>query len=88
MLVEVLDHDTYLVKMDGSGRVAKQNRRFLCPIKMYKELLGSPTIPIVYPVAEKPVNTSSYRGFGNPHPHLLILNTKHRKSLIIIAPGT
>ena len=38
-VVEVLDYQSYLVKMDGTGRVSKRNRRFLKPIRTYRELL-------------------------------------------------
>ena len=31
-VVEVLPYDSYIVKMDGSGRVSKRNRQFLKPI--------------------------------------------------------
>ena len=31
-VVEVLQYDSYLVKMDSSGRVSKRNRQFLKPI--------------------------------------------------------
>jgi hypothetical protein len=33
MVVEVLQHDQYLIKVDGSGRVTKRNRRFLRAFK-------------------------------------------------------
>ena len=39
-VVEVLDYHSYLVKMDGSGRVSKRNRRFLKPIRTYREILA------------------------------------------------
>ena len=39
-VVEQLGFDSYLVRMDGSGRVSKRNRQFLKPIKTYGELLG------------------------------------------------
>ena len=32
VVIEVLDHDQYRVKMDGSGRPSLRNRRFLKPI--------------------------------------------------------
>ena len=31
-MVEVLDHEVYLVKMNGTGQVSKRNWRFLKPI--------------------------------------------------------
>ena len=39
-VVEQLGFDSYLVRMDGLGRVSKRNRQFLKPIKTYGELLG------------------------------------------------
>ena len=40
MIVEVLGHDAYHVKMDGSGRVTKRNRRFLRQILPYTRVLA------------------------------------------------
>ena len=37
-VVERLGYDSYLVRMDGSGRMTKRNRRFLRPIKLYTDL--------------------------------------------------
>ncbi len=39
-VTECLSHDSYLVKMDGSGRVSKNNRQFLRPIKTFEESLS------------------------------------------------
>ena len=33
IVVEVLGYDSYMVKMDGSGRISKRNRKFLRPVK-------------------------------------------------------
>ena len=30
-IVDVKEHDQYLIKLDGSGRLSLRNRRFLCP---------------------------------------------------------
>ena len=38
-VVENLGYDSYLVKLDGSGRVSRRNRRFLRPINSYKSVL-------------------------------------------------
>ena len=38
-VIEVVGHDSYTVKMDGSGRVTHRNRQFLKPIRGYMELL-------------------------------------------------
>ena len=45
IIVEVLDHQSYMVKMDGSGRVSKRNRRFLRPIKPYRYALLPSDLP-------------------------------------------
>ena len=42
VVVEVLAHDAYLVKVDGSGRVSKRNGRFLRPIVAYSSLISKP----------------------------------------------
>ena len=39
VVVEVLGNDSYMVRLDGSGRISKRNRRFLRPVKMYKDIL-------------------------------------------------
>ena len=39
VIVEILGFDAYLVKLDGTGRVSKRNRRFLRPIRTYKSML-------------------------------------------------
>lgn len=39
-VVEVLGHDAYHVKMDGSGRVTKHNRRFLRQFLPYTRVLA------------------------------------------------
>ena len=39
VIVEIQPFESYLVKMDGSGRVTKRNRRFLKPIKTFRDLL-------------------------------------------------
>lgn len=39
VVVEILGFDAYLVKLDGTGRVSKRNRRFLKPIRTYKSML-------------------------------------------------
>ncbi len=37
--MEVASHDSYVIKMDGSGRVTRRNRQFLKPIRGYIEIL-------------------------------------------------
>ena len=39
MVVEVVGFDSYMVRMDGSGRISKRNRRFLRPVKPYQDML-------------------------------------------------
>ena len=36
IVVEVKEHDQYLIKMDGTGRPSLRNRQFLCPITPYQ----------------------------------------------------
>ena len=40
-IVQVLDYNAYIVKMDGSGHVTKRNRQFLRPIIPYNRQLQS-----------------------------------------------
>ena len=37
--MEVSGYDSYLVRMDGSGRISKRNRKFLRPVRPYKDML-------------------------------------------------
>ena len=39
IVVEVLGHEAYNVKMDGSGRVSRRHRRFLRPIVPYSDVV-------------------------------------------------
>lgn len=41
-VTEVLPYDAYMIKMDGSGRVSKRNRRYLRPIVPYGSLVSTP----------------------------------------------
>ena len=43
-IVEVMSHESYMVKLDGSGRVTKRNRRFLRPIIPYADVLAAPGV--------------------------------------------
>ena len=40
VVCESLGHDSYLVRMDGSGRVSKRNRRFLRAIRPYRDIVA------------------------------------------------
>ena len=48
-VVEVMGHDAYLVKMDGSSRLSKRNRQFLRRLTPYKCDVDEFTIPTVDP---------------------------------------
>ena len=39
-VVDVLEHNSYLVKMDGSGRLSKWRRLFLKPMTAHKDILA------------------------------------------------
>ena len=39
-IVEFLPYDAYMVRLDGSGRVSKRNRRFLKPIVPYSKVIS------------------------------------------------
>ena len=41
-VVEVLDHDSYVVKVDGSGRLTRRNRRFLRKFQPVSPCIPSP----------------------------------------------
>ena len=44
-VVEILNFDQYTVKMDGSGRVTKRNRRFLRPVPQEPSSTSLPFLP-------------------------------------------
>ena len=44
-VVEALGFDSYNVRMDGSGRVTRRNRRFLWPIVPYSRVLAEQSAP-------------------------------------------
>ena len=46
LVIEVLDHETYLLRVDGSSRQTKRNRRFLRKITPFPSLIqGTPSVP-------------------------------------------
>ena len=45
VVVESLGFDSYMVRVDGSGRLTKRNRRFLRPIKAYKDAVPVQAVP-------------------------------------------
>ena len=55
IVVEVKEHDQYLIKMDGTGRASLWNRQFLCPITPYQpasrgqQSLDQPRISLAQP---------------------------------------
>ena len=51
--MEVGDYNKYTVKVNGSGCLTNRNRRFLCPIRTYKELIGKTTPTAGDPAADK-----------------------------------
>ena len=68
VVVESLGFDSYTVRVDGSGRVSKRNRRFLCPIKAYKDAVmpesaTRPREPMDAPPSSEVV--SDTRSFSN-----------------------
>ena len=63
IIVEVLDHASYMVKLDGSGRITKRNRKFLRPIKPYSAIFNHPRDP---QNTGGPITPST--GFKEPYP--------------------
>ena len=65
-VVEILGNDSYLIKIDGSGRLTKRNRRFLRKFTPMSPFLPSPvprTLPTAgkdtYPIAREEGNTTT-----------------------------
>ena len=48
-VVEYVGHDAYMVKVDGSGRVSKRNRRFLRPIVPFNSIPVKDNVNIARP---------------------------------------
>ena len=47
-MVEVRQHDQYVIRVDGSGRVTLRNRKFLRKFQLYEPSIHSPTtVPIL-----------------------------------------
>ena len=61
-VVEVLTHDAYMVKMDGSGRVTKRNRKYLRPIIPYADVMASPGVSWPQLPPSDPQNTGGTTG--------------------------
>ena len=47
-VVEVRQHDQYVIKVDGSGRVTLRNRKFLCRFLLFLQHTTSSTLPHRY----------------------------------------
>ena len=57
-VVQVLDFDAYLIKMDGSGRITKRNRQFLRPILPYNLTFQSQPMNAAKPLHSGPTAVS------------------------------
>ena len=66
LVVDVLGHDSYLVKVDGSGRVTQRNRRFLRKFVPASPHLGAPIVPILNQFFD-PVLQVSLKVFAHAH---------------------
>jgi hypothetical protein len=49
LIVEVRQHDQYVVRVDGSGRVTLRNRKFLRRFQLYKPSIHSPVATLHHP---------------------------------------
>ena len=59
-MIETPGHDSYLVKVDGSGRVTKRNRRFLRKFTLPSPIIQHPTpamIPFDHPTPQPDITT-------------------------------
>jgi len=66
-VVQCLDHDSYLVKVDGSGRLSRRNRQFLRKFEPMSPRLNYPLASVErddYPHRDSSVNVDS--GISNP----------------------
>ena len=69
-VVEVLPYDAYTIRVDGSGRVTKRNRKFLRPIVPYSSVLRShqPPTSITRDSQSLGTPTSCHTGYYNIAP--------------------
>ena len=58
IVVEVRQHDQYVIRVDGSGRVTLRNRKFLRKFQLYEPSIHSPTtVPILNHQITRPTPT-------------------------------
>ena len=53
VVVEVKQHDQYVIRVDGSGRVTLRNRKFLRRFRLYEPSIHCP-VPVTYQHAREP----------------------------------
>ena len=70
-IVETRDHNKYIVKVDGSGRLTMRNRRFLRKLFVDKAMFQSPQPALLPPALPPPRNTASRRVTESPSHHSL-----------------
>ena len=76
LVIELLGHDSYLVKVDGSGRTTQRNRRFLRHIFPYPTLIRDAPIPILHPVTTRAQTRAQSIGLPDvPTPRLIDIPT-------------
>ena len=60
IVVEVRQHDQYVIRVDGSGRVTLHNRKFLRKFQLYEPSIHSPTtVPILSRQITRPTPSST-----------------------------
>ena len=93
LVVEVLEHDQYLIKVDGSGRITRRNRRFLRsfePASMTIEHASSPQTTANPAPDELPPPTTQSPGDRNRQntftPTPLIIQSQREEESILAPP--
>ena len=86
-VVETGNFDQYTVKVDGSGRLTKRNRRFLRPIQPYRDELArlpsglppqalAPALALAPTPAPAPASTPATAGPSSPRRSRRILRQR------------
>ena len=101
-VVEVQEYDSYLIKVDGSNKATKRNRKFLRKLVTYNEVLNGPadikstppspadSPPTPAPLAPKPPVPTHAKSTSTPAPPCVPPVTLRKKedNWVIINPVT
>lgn len=70
-MIEVRDHNKYVIKVHGSGRLSIRNRRFLRKLFEDKAMFTTPQRPPILPKPPSTPGTTIQPTYNSPSPFLL-----------------